>query len=496
MTPHRTPLLDLSAATRAVLAAITAAGGRPYLAGGSVRDALLRSDRRPRDVDIEVFGLEIDPLVAALQTAGSVDGVGRAFAVLKIRRDGEDLDVSLPRTEVKSGPGHTGFTVVPDPHIAPQGAAARRDFTINALMYDPATGEVLDFFHGLADLRAGVLRHTSPAFAEDPLRVLRGAQFAARFGFAVAPETAALARSLAPSYTELPAERVWGEWRKIGEKGVHVTAALAALTECGWLDHLPELARLADVPQDPRWHPEGNVLVHSGLAADATAQLADAAGLTGDDRTVVVLGALLHDLGKATHTQIHPDGRVTSYGHAEAGVAPAEDLLGRIGAPAGIVGRITPIVREHMVPTGTTGRPSPAAVRRLARRLAPATLTEWSLVCGGDHGGRGPGSDANPALPWLTLAASAGVTREPRKLLLRGDDLMALGQTPGPEFRPVMAAALEAQDDGEFDDHAGAVAWLAAAEADGRLERWLVAVRRPETRQRSVAVPDDRPAPA
>lgn len=496
MNPDESPLLDLSPATRSVLAAITAAGGRPYLSGGSVRDALMRSDGRPRDVDIEVFGLDVDALVSALRTVGSVDEVGRSFAVLKITRDGEDFDVSLPRTEVKSGPGHNGFTVVADPHIAPQTAAARRDFTMNALMYDPATGTVLDFFGGVADLHAGVLRHSSAAFAEDPLRVLRGAQFAARFGFAVAPETAVLARSLAPSYAELPPERVWGEWRKIGEQGVHVSAALVALQVCGWLEHFPELARLAGVPQDPRWHPEGDVLVHSGLAADAAAQLADDAGLTGDDRTVVVLGALVHDLGKATHTQVHPDGRIISHGHAEAGVAPVEDLFGRIGAPAALVARITPIVREHMVATGTVGMPSRPAVRRLARRLAPATMIEWSLVCGGDHGGRGSGSGANPALPWLAVAASGGVMHEPRKLLLRGDDLIALGLTPGPRFGPVMAAALEAQDDEEFDDHAGAVAWLATAKADGRLERWLAAVRTKAPRRRSAGRPDAGPSAA
>lgn len=491
--------LDLSPATRAILAAITAAGGRPYLAGGSVRDALLRSGSRPEDVDVEVFGLGLDPLVSALRAVGAVDAVGRSFAVLKVRRDGEDFDVSLPRTELTTGPGHTGLTVVADPHTTLQQAAARRDFTVNALMYDPVGEEILDFFGGLADLRAGVLRHTSPAFVDDPLRVLRGAQFAARFAFGIAPETAALGRGLAPAYGELPAERVWGEWRKIGEKGVHVSAALAVLTECGWLDHFPQLAELAGVPQDPRWHPEGDVLVHSGLAADAAARLADDAGLTGDDRSVVVLGALVHDLGKVTHTLIHPDGRITSHGHAEAGVAPAEQLLGGLGAPAGLIRRITPIVREHMVATGTTGPPSHAAVRRLARRLAPATVSEWSLVCGADHAGRGTGSGANPTLPWLALADTAGVTREPVKLLLRGEDLMALGLAPGPDFRVVMDAALEAQDAGEFDDHAGAVAWLAAADADGRLAQWLAtgrrsaAARRPERQRPGARV--DGPTP-
>ncbi|MEV1283167.1 HD domain-containing protein [Modestobacter sp. NPDC049651] len=466
-------LVDLSATARALLDAVRAAGGRPYLVGGSVRDALLHPGRRPKDVDVEVFGLALDPLVESLSAVGQVDEVGRAFAVLKLRRGGEDFDVSLPRTEVKSGPGHTGFTVVADPATPPRVAAGRRDFTLNALMYDPVAEEVLDFSGGLADLRAGVLRHTTAAFAEDPLRVLRGAQFAARFGFRFAPETAALCRSLAPAYRELPTERVWGEWRKIGEKGVHVGAALAALDDAGWLGHFPQLARLAGVPQDPRWHPEGDVLTHSGLAADAAARLADAAGMTGDDRTVVVLGALVHDVGKASHTQVRADGRITSYGHAGAGVSPAEEFLSGIGAPPGLIARITPIVREHMVATGVEGRPRAAVVRRLARRLAPATIGEWSLVCGGDHAGRGAGSGPNPTIGWAEVAEEVGVAERPGKLLLRGTDLMALGHSPGPQYAPVMTAALDAQDDGAFTDHAGAVEWLAMAAADGRLDAWL-----------------------
>ena len=473
MRQHVPGLVDLSATARALLDAVRAAGGRPYLVGGSVRDALMHPGRRPEDVDVEVLGLDLDPLVTALRTVGPVDEVGRAFAVLKLRRGGEDFDVSIPRTEVEAGPGHSGSAVVPDPATPPEVAAGRRDFTVNALMYDPATEEVLDVAGGLADLRAGVLRHTTAAFADDPLRVLRGAQFAARFGFRLAPETAALCRELAPAYGELAVERVWGEWRKIGEQGVHVSAALGVLTEAGWLGHFPQLARLAGVPQDPRWHPEGDVLTHCGLAADAAAGLADAVGLTGDDRCVVVLGALLHDVGKATHTQVRADGRITSHGHDAAGVQPAAELLTAIGAPPGLMARITPIVREHMVATGAGGRPRAAAVRRLARRLAPATVAEWSLVCGGDHGGRGAGSGPNPTLAWLAVAGEVGVSRQPAKLLLRGADLMALGHSPGREYAPVMAAALEAQDEGEFSDHDGAVAWLAAAAADGRLDAWL-----------------------
>lgn len=462
--------MQLGGAAAAVLEAIRSAGGRPYLVGGCVRDALLAPGRRPKDVDIEVFGLELDRVAAALTQVGRVEEVGRSFAVLKVRRDGEDFDVAVPRTRRGTDPGAAPAI---DHITSPEVAARRRDYTINALMFDPLTDEVLDAVGGLSDLRAGVLRHSGPAFVEDPLRVLRGAQFAARFGFRLAPETAEVCRRLMPAYAGLPTERVWGEWRKIAEKGRYISAALDVLTESGWLAHFPQLARLAGVPQDPRWHPEGDVLTHSALAADAAAGLADEAGLTGDDRTVVVLGALLHDVGKAGHTQVHADGRITSYGHAEGGVAPVEEMLASIGAPSPLIGRITPVVREHMTATSTGGPPSPSAVRRLARRLAPAAMSEWSLVCGADHAGRGAGSGPNPTMSWLTVAEASGVDRRPTQLLLRGEDLMALGHAPGPHYGPVMEAALAAQDEGLFTDHAGAVAWLARIAADGQLARYL-----------------------
>ncbi|SDN47216.1 tRNA nucleotidyltransferase (CCA-adding enzyme) [Klenkia soli] len=454
MTTSSAVEFGLSSATAAVLSAIRRAGGRPLLVGGCVRDALLAPGSTPKDVDVEVFGLAPADLRAALAQVGRVDEVGRSFAVLKVRRDGEDLDVAVPA----EGPG-----------TRPEDAARRRDFTVNALMVDPVSGEVLDAVGGLADLRAGVLRHTGPSFTDDPLRVLRGVRFAARFGFAFAPETAELCRTLFPAHRTLPVERVWGEWRGIGERGRDLTAAVAALVATGWIAHVPQLARLAGVPQDPRWHPEGDVLVHSGLAGDAAAVLADGAGLTGDDRTVVVLGALLHDLGKATRTQVRADGRITSHGHAESGAEAVQELLGSIGAPPGLVDRVVPVVREHMVATSATRGPSRAAVRRLARRLAPASLADWSLVCGADHAGRGAGSGPNPTTSWLALAEEVGVEREPARPLLRGADLIALGHEPGPCFRGVMAAALAAQDEGLFTDRAGAVAWLAELAADGRL---------------------------
>lgn len=449
-------LVHLDVATGRVLTAIRDAGGRPMLVGGCVRDAIIGGGHAPKDIDVEVYGLTFAAVAEALSGMGRVDEVGKSFGVLKVRAGDTDLDINVPRRERKIGAGHRGFEVAPDMTLSFAEASARRDFTMNAILLDPQTGEIVDCHGGVDDIRAGILRHTSRAFAEDPLRVLRAVQFAARFGFTLAPETAALCRSLADSYAELPVERVWVEFEKIGTKGRRLTAALKVLAETGWEFHFPQIFALHGVPQDAGWHPEGDVHVHSGLAGDQAARLADDAGLTGADRFVVVMAALLHDLGKVTHTQQAGD-RITSKGHASAGVEPAQAFLRSVACPEHLTARIVPLIREHMC---CIDRPSKPAVRRLARRLVPATMAELAIVCGADRKGRGDTDAPNPAEAWLEMAAGLSVTERPAKGLLTGDHLIAAGMVPGPAFKPVLADALAAQDAGEFEDEAGALTWM------------------------------------
>jgi tRNA nucleotidyltransferase (CCA-adding enzyme) len=457
-------LPDIGPDTKRVLAIIRSAGGRPMLVGGYVRDAILDPRITGKDIDIEVYGIaDLDILSAALASAGKVTEAGKAFGVLKVRAGETDIDISLPRRESKTGAGHRGFDVIPDGAMGFREASGRRDFTINSIMADPLTGEVIDCWGGLADLRAGILRYTTAAFAEDPLRVLRAVQFAARFGFRLAPVTALCCWGLADSYAELPVERVWGEVEKIGTRGTHITAALQALADSGWERHFPQIAALHVVSQDAGWHPEGDAHTHSGLAGDQAARLADEAGLTGADRFVVVMAALVHDFGKVTHTQ-WGRGRITSHGHAAAGVAPAREFLRSVGCPSAITYRILPLVREHM---SCINPPTRAAVRRLARRLAPATLAELALVVGADRAGRGDPAAPNPAVAWLELARTLHVDERPAKGLLTGGHLIAAGMTPGPAFGPLLSAALAAQDAGDFGDETGALRWLAQHQAAG-----------------------------
>jgi tRNA nucleotidyltransferase (CCA-adding enzyme) len=377
--PNLPELINLSPGTRAILDACERVDATALVVGGAVRDALLGVEGN--DVDLEVTG-DRERIIAALAPIGTVAVQGAHFPILAVHVAGENVDLSLALHE--------------DPF-------ARRDFTINAMGWNPVTGELVDQFGGQRDLAAGVLRHTSEHFADDPLRVLRGVQFAGRFGFRFAAETKGLCRSLVPRFAELPTERVWEEWRKLARRAIHWPEALQALDDSGWLQHFPELAQTRGVVQDPGWHAEGDVFTHLGLSARAAAL---ASGDLGDgDREVVVLAALFHDLGKVTHTDASGP-RITSYGHAEAGVAPARSLLHRIGAPAHVAARVLPIVREHMAHVSVKGRPSRPAVRRLTRRLAPASIRDWARVVDADCAGRGVSSKPSPSPVWLEVAAT------------------------------------------------------------------------------------------
>lgn len=445
--PHLPRLVDVNAPTAELISAIRGVGARPLIVGGAVRDALLnavhRSTTLSKDLDIEVYG-DIDAVRDALTRTASVTSQGSSFSMLAVRLGGQDYDVSAaPSLDVRE-------------------SSARRDFTINSMAWDPATGELIDHLDGRGDLARGILRHSSASFADDPLRVLRGVQFAGRFGFRFAAETRGQCRELAPRFPEIAIERIWGEWRKLARRATYWPEALTALRDSGWLGAFPELAATRGVPQDPMWHSEGDVFVHSGLAAAAAARAAEIHGWSASDREVAVLGALIHDFGKVTHTDTAGP-RITSRGHAAAGEAPARSFLERIGAPAQLIDRVAPIVREHMSHVAVKGRPSRVAVRRLMRRLtsdsAQTTIADWARVVDADCAGRVP-AKKSPANQWLSIADTIGGRAGSR--ILTGEHLKARGLLPGPEFGQILSASLLAQDDEVFDSEAGALQWLDA----------------------------------
>lgn len=451
---------------RAVLQAL-AQRGRPFLVGGCVRDWLL--GREPKDFDVEVFGLTWNDVAKTLAAFGPTDVVGRHFGVMKVRVGRAEYDISLPRREIKTGAGHRGFAVEPDAALDERTAAARRDFTINAMLYDPVAGRLVDPFGGEQDLRRGILRHTSAAFGEDPLRVLRAFQFAGRFDFAVAPETIALCATMRDSFAELPRERVWGEWNKWATQSIAPARGLGVLRDTGWLAHFPEIAALDGTEQEPLWHPEGDVFTHVGHCLNALVALPGWQQADMERRRVLTFAVLCHDLGKPAMTQrAERQGtmRIISPGHDQAGGPLADALLERLGSPVDVRPRVRALVENHHVhqswpPDG----PSAATVRRLARKLVPATIDELLLVMEADHRGRPPllSADTIGRLDRLRTAAKELTLGQgaPEPLLL-GRDLVALGLTPGPHFREILRHAFEAQLEGVFPDHAAGLQWLRA----------------------------------
>ena len=310
-------VLPLPVALERIIRELREAGYQAVVVGGSVRDALLGLE--PKDIDIEVYRISYDELAAFLATRGRVDLVGKSFGVVKFTSPGEDTcDFSVPRRDSKTGPGHRDFHAHFDASITPREAAARRDFTINAMSFYPLTGEVWDFFGGQVDLNRGVLRATGDAFSEDPLRVLRGMQFACRFNLTVDAGTAAMSRSIANEYSTLARERVAEEFMKWAVKSPHPGRIGEYLQSTGWIGHFPEIENLFGVPQDPDWHPEGDVGVHTMHVLNQAARIAEREALAADDRAVLLYAALAHDFAKPATTELRErDGRVrwTSWGH-------------------------------------------------------------------------------------------------------------------------------------------------------------------------------------
>lgn len=430
-------------------------GGRAMLVGGCVRDELMGVE--PKDWDLEVYGIEPERLRAILESFGDVNAVGEAFTVYKV---GHDLDVALPRRDRKVGRGHRGFEVEGDPSMSFEEACSRRDFTVNAILKDPLTGEIVDPCNGREDIERGMLRHVSDeTFAEDSLRVLRAAQFAARFEFEIARETVEICRSI--DVTDLPSERVWGEIEKLLLLAKRPSIGIKWLYEFGVVDQLfPELKALVGVPQEPEWHPEGDVDVHTLMVVDEARKLIDE--LDHPRKVAVMIGALAHDFGKPPTTE-YIDGRTRSRGHDEAGVEPALTFMDTLGLHSlggfDVREQVVQLVRYHLKPGEYYKAKSPVgdgAFRRLARKVEPDLLYR---VAKADSLGRNP--DWLPKEKWFGSEAQEWFIEKVRELqiekkapdpILMGRHLMELSLEPGPQFKQILDAVYEMQLDGKVVD--------------------------------------------
>jgi tRNA nucleotidyltransferase (CCA-adding enzyme) len=449
------------------------AGFRAVVVGGAVRDALLGIGAK--DFDIEVYGISYSALADFLASRGRVDLVGSSFGVVKFTsHDIETVDFSVPRRDSKTGKRHRDFQTTFDPSITPMEAASRRDFTINAMAFDPLAGGVLDYFDGQEDLRNHILRATGPGFSEDPLRVLRGMQFACRFNLTVDPTTAEMSRSIANEYSTLAKERISEEFMKWAIKSPYPGLIAEYLSATGWMIHFPEIEKLFGVPQDPDWHPEGDVGVHTMHVLNEAARIAVRDGLKGDDRAVLLFASLAHDFAKpATTEQREREGRLrwTSWGHESQGGPMARAFLGRIGIKSSIVEQVAPMVESHLAHHSIGKDITARAVRRLAMRIAPASVEQLIRVIEADASGCPPKEPGLPpdAAKLLEAARAESVQeRPPAPLILGRHVLPYFDGTPGRHIGEVTRAAYEAQLDGAFSTEDSAAEWLVKYFANAR----------------------------
>ena len=447
-------------AAREVARMVKAEGGRALLVGGCVRDELMGGE--PKDIDVECFGIAPDRLRAILSERFALDLVGASFGVLKLSH--LDVDVAIPRRETKLGLGHRAFEMEYDPTLTVRDASARRDFTINAIYRDPLTDEIVDPWNGCADLERKTLRHVSGHFREDPLRVLRGMQFVARFGLSAAPETIEVCRAMTPE--GLASERLFGEWSKLILKGVKISKGLNYLRDVGWVKYYPELERLIGCAQAPEWHPEGDVWNHTLCCLDAFA-----AGRTGDDAEDLLVGlaVLCHDFGKPACSSYDPvKKRIRSLGHDECGVEPTLSFLRRLTNEERLLKEIPPLVRLHMRPFAMwKDHSSDGAIRRLAAKVV--RIDRLLRVAAADDAGRPPFPPNPEPLLWLAEQAKRlEVEDSAPKPIVMGRDLVAHGMKPGPEMGRVLAELYEAQLDGRFSDLESGLALWAALGREGR----------------------------
>ena len=453
-----------------IVRAIKEAGGRALLVGGSVRDMALGATSK--DFDIEIYNLPAEEVEQIAKKIGKVSDVGKAFGILKITfDDGVDIDISLPRMDSKIGVGHRGFEVKTDPAMSVKEAARRRDFTINSMAADPLTGEIFDFFGGIKDLRERRLKITDDErFRDDPLRVLRAMQFIGRFGLEVDPKSADAIRDMASMLKELPKERLIKEWEKLLLLSEMPSIGLSAGMALDILKEMhPEITPLKGTEQEKEWHPEGDVWVHTLMAVDEAARIIRRENLDNETALVVMFSTLAHDFGKPSVTEFK-EGRLKSHGHEEAGLAPTRQFLETLGVSGEIREKVEKIIANHLKPSMfyieeviKGKKVSDGTIRRLARRIHPATIYELVLCAEADHTGRGPFIDPRmpdqfllplreyPARSWLLKRARRLDIEKSKPVdIIQGRDLIALGHKPGPHIGKIIQLANQLRDDLDY----------------------------------------------
>ena len=406
-------------------------GGRAYFVGGFVRDRLLGIENK--DIDIEVHGIEPKALEEILEEIGGKLSYGESFGIYGIKDYG--IDIAMPRKEKVRGKGHKDFDIFVDPYIGTLKASERRDFTCNALLQDVLTGEIIDHFGGIEDLKAKILRHIKDeTFIEDPLRVLRAAQFASRFNFEIASETFELCESM--DINNLSRERIYLETEKALLKAEKPSVYFEILRKMGKLSFwFPELENLIGVKQNPKHHAEGDVWVHTMMVLDAAAKYRDKV----ENKIGFMLASLTHDFGKAVATE-EIDGVIHSYNHEIKGLSLVKSFLRRLTNENKLTDYVLNLVRNHMRPNTLAGANSSfkASNKMFYEAVDPIALIYLGLSDGEGRIKEGADESKNAEYLWRRLEIYNELIKKP---YVMGRDLIEAGLEPNENFTELLEFA-------------------------------------------------------
>lgn len=433
---------------------VKANGGRGYLVGGWARDIAFNAIHgmkiNPKDCDMEVYKIESDRLRTILEDLGATVNVkGNHFPVYDVKFPNLSLEVSLPRVEYKESFGRRGFAVLCNPYLTIEEASKRRDFRMNALLYDPLEKRIYDPHGGLDDIRRKILRHIDDnGFKEDPLRVLRGMVFVSAYNLQADRQTIALCKSMISMHKEIPVDRIREEWLKWAGRSVAPSKGLRFLEDTGWITLYPHLNAMVETPQDPHYHPEGTVWEHTLLVVDKMQEIIQQNNIKDNDKIVLLMSALLHDIGKPPTTVVK-DGRITSPSHDVKGEQISSIFLAQIGAPNWLKDRVPKLVRYHMYHVSfSTGQVRAKNALSLVRKLAPATIDEWYYLVNADLYGRGkrPSEDTLDLIDKIYSLAKERAENVLMQPIVNGRDIMQyLNIPPSPTVGRLLDIAREIQ---------------------------------------------------
>jgi len=425
-------------------------GATPILVGGCVRDYFL--NKEIKDFDIEIFNFDsLELLEISLKKFGNVKLVGKSFGVLTLKVEGYDFDFALPRIEKKVGNSHTDFEVITNSNLSFEEAAIRRDFTINAIGYDYFKDEFIDPFNGIDDLKNRIIRHINDkTFIEDSLRVYRAIQFAARFEFDIDEKTKDLCKKivLSDELSYLPKERIYEEFKKLFLKSNKPSIGFELLRELGLLKYFKELEVLINCEQEPEYHPEGDVWIHTLMCLDELAKILEKEKIEDEYKKLYLFyGILCHDFGKPFCTK-EINGKITSYKHESLGIEPTISFLEKLTNEKKFIEIVCSLVKNHLIPFQLyLSHSSEKAVKRLSLKV---NIEDLCLVCLADCLGRDIEDKCKcyDAINWLNeKAKELEIHNEPIKPLVQGRDLIALGYKPSKEFKEILEFAFDLQID-------------------------------------------------